>query len=103
MIRIEYWTRWNNYIRRIMHVAPPVCDILGVYYNKGRIPPKYTKMPKKWSKNGGMSKSFSVSLTTTERQVFSDFRPKQAIIIGSYALLHDFACLSEPNFAVFTP
>ena len=56
MIRIEYWTRWNNYIRRIMHVAPPVCDILGVYYNKGRIPPKYTKMPKKWSKNGGMSK-----------------------------------------------
>ena len=56
MIRIEYWTRWNNEIRRIMHVAPPICDILGVYYNKGRIPPKYTKMQKKGSKNGGMSK-----------------------------------------------
>ena len=43
MIRIEYWTRWNNEIRRLMHVAPPICDILGVYYNKGRIPPKYKK------------------------------------------------------------
>ena len=96
MIRIEYWSRWNNEIRRIMHVAPPICDILGVYYNKGRIPPKYTKMQKKGPKMGVCQKLLSLFRNTIERQLLSDFAISRTIVAAKTApeRKHD-ACLSR--------